>query len=286
MGFNTTNDTLAHQENYGQSYYIGTVTANNDTVGIGRVQAHVEGLFDTDQGEVPYVGPMKDSPFGFGAGAKGPYGVYGMPQVGSTIKIELQNGDEHQGLYSTLITAQSAHPWFNTPSRWGFVDPAGNSLQIDMSTGAWTWTHQSGDSIAYDGSGNVVEVIKGNETQQITGNESRTIGGSETDSITGSSTKTVGGGITFNVTGNAQINCTTFDLNASGAATYKATSHTFNGPIIGSSTIAAAGDITDLTGTGNAQTMGDMRAVYNEHDHLYDDNGHQNTTEPPLPQIP
>jgi hypothetical protein len=266
MGFNSTNDTLANQENYSQGYYIGTVTANNDTVGIGRVQANVPGLFDAEQGEVPYVGPIKDSPFGFGTGAKGPYGVYGMPQIGSTIKVELQNGDEHKGLYSTLITAQSAHPWFNTPSRWGFVDPAGNSLQIDMSTGAWTWTHQSGDSIAYDGSGDVVRVVKGNETDQITGN----------------STKTVGGGLTFNVTGNATINCAEFDLNASGAATYKASEHTFIGPITGSSTIAAAGDITDLTGSGNSKTVGNMRQVYDIHTHSgTDSDGDTFTTNPP-----
>jgi hypothetical protein len=265
MGFNSTNDTLANQENYGQGYYIGTVTANNDTIGIGRVQAHIEGLFDTDQGEVPYVGPMKDSPFGFGKGAKGPYGVYGMPQVGSTIKVELQNGDEHKGLYSTLITAQSAHPWFNTPSRWGFVDPAGNSLQIDMSTGAWTWTHQSGDSIAYDGSGNVVRVVKGNDTDQVTGN----------------STQTIGGGITFNVTGNATINCAAFDLNASGTATYKASAHTFQGPVTTTSTLAAAGSITDETSAGNTKTMADMRQIYDIHDHQYDDG----TTSPPNQQI-
>jgi hypothetical protein len=155
MGFNSAQDTLSNQEKYGQSYYIGTVTANNDTVGIGRIQAHIAGLFDTSQGEVPYVGPLKDSPYGFGTGAKGPYGVYGMPQVGSTIKVELQNGDEHQGLYTTLITAQSAHPWFNTPSRWGFVDPAGNSLQVDFSTGTWTFTHQSGSYASYDAAGDM-----------------------------------------------------------------------------------------------------------------------------------
>jgi hypothetical protein len=278
MGFNSTNDTLQGQEKYGQGYYIGTVTGNNDTVGIGRVQANVPGLFDTDQGEVPYIGPLKDSPFGYGTGANGPYGVYGMPQVGSTIKVELQNGDEHQGLYTTLITAQSAHPWFNTPSRWGFVDPVGNSLQVDMSTGAWTWTHQSGDSIAFDGSGDVVRVVKGNDTDQITGNE--------VDQVQGNSTKTVGGGLTFNVTGNATINCSTFDMTASGTATYTASSHQFNGPIQTSATIAAAGDITDLTGTGNSQTMADMREIYNEHYHVYDDDGHPNDTDPPTPQIP
>lgn len=265
MGFNSTNDTLAHQENYGQGYYIGTVTANNDTIGIGRVQAHIDGLFDTDQGEVPFVGPMKDSPFGFGKGAKGPYGVYGMPQVGSTIKVELQNGDEHKGLYSTLITAQSAHPWFNIPARWGFVDPAGNSLQVDMTSGAWTWTHQSGDSIAYDGSGNVVRVVKGNDTDQITGN----------------STQTISGGLTFNVTGNAAINCADFSVNASGNATYKANTHTFQGPIIGTATIAAAGSITDETSAGNTKTMADMRQIYDIHTHQYDDG----TTSEPNQQI-
>jgi hypothetical protein len=255
MGFNSVNDSFSSQENYGQGYYIGTVTANNDTIGIGRVQAHVGGMFDTDQGEVPYIGPLKDSPYGFGTGANGPYGVYGMPQIGSTIKVELQNGDEHKALYTTLITAQSAHPWFNTPSRWGYVDPAGNSLQVDMSTGAWTWTHQSGDSIAYNGSGNVVRVVKG----------------SETDNITGDSTKTVGGGLTFNVTGNATINCAQFDLNASGAATYKASAHHFVGPVDSNSTISAAGDITDLTGSGNSKTVGNMRQVYDTHTHNYDD---------------
>jgi hypothetical protein len=255
MGFNTANDSFASQENYGGGYYIGTVTANNDTVGIGRVQAHVEGLFDTDLGEVPFVGPIKDSPFGYGSGPKGPYGVYGMPQIGSTIKIELQNGNENQGLYSTLITAQSAHPWFNTPSRWGFVDPAGNSLQIDMSSGTWTWTHQSGDSIAYDGSGNVVRVVKGNDADQITGN----------------STQTIGGGITFNVTGNAQINCASFDLNASGTATYKASVHQFQGPVTTDSTLASAGSITDETSGGNTKTVADMRQVYDIHTHQYDD---------------
>jgi hypothetical protein len=259
MGFHSVNDVIQHAENYGQGYYVGTVTANNDTVGIGRIQASVAGLFDPEQGEVPYIGPLKDSPYGFGTGPKGPYGVYGMPQVGSTIKVELQNGDEHKGLYTTLITAQSAHHWFNTPSRWGYVDPQGNSLQVDMSAGTWTWTHQSGDSIAYDGSGDVVRVVKGSEADQITGN----------------STNTVGGGITFNVTGNATINCQEFNLSARGAANYSASVHNFTGPIDGSSTI------TDMTASGNTQTMANMRQIYDIHTHEYDDG----TTSVPNQQI-
>jgi hypothetical protein len=261
MGFSSVNDTLSSQENYAQGYYLATVTANNDTVGIGRVQAKIPGLFDPDQGEVPYIGPTSFSPYGFGVGDKGPYGVYGTPQVGSDIRVELQKGDENKALYISQITAKSRHPWFNTPSRWGYVDPAGNSLQVDMQSGAWTWTHQSGDTIAYDGSGNVVRVVKG----------------SETDNVSGS--------ITFNVTGDANINCSNFNMHANGTATYTASQHQFNGPIQGSSTIAAAGDITDLTGQGNTKTVGNMRTVYDSHDHNYTDDGNLMVTQKPNQQI-
>lgn len=261
MGFNSTQDSLSNQENYSQGYYLATVTANNDTVGIGRVQAKIPGLFDPEQGEVPFIGPIKCSPFGFGRGPKGPYGVYGTPQVGSTLKVELQNGDENKALYTTQITAQSAHPWFNNPNRWGFVDPGGNSLQIDMQSGAWTWTHQSGDTIAYDGSGNVVRVVKGNETDNVSGS------------------------ITFNVSGNATINCNSFNLNASGDATYKASAHHFVGPIDGSATISAAGDITDLTAQGNTKTVGNMRTIYDSHTHNYTDDGNPMVTQRPNQQI-
>lgn len=269
MGFSSVNDTLGAQEKYGQGYYIGTVTANTDTVGIGRVQASIPGLFDPEQGEVPFIGPLKDSPFGYGVGQKGPYGVYGTPQIGSTVKVELQGGDEHKPLYTTLITAKSAHPWFNSASRWGFVDPQGNSLQVDMQAGTWVWTHQSGDSISYDGSGNVVRVVKASETDQVTQN----------------STKTVGGNLTFNVTGNADINCDSFNLNSSGTATYKASLHQFNGPVQTNSTIAAAGDITDLTGQGNTRTVGNMRTIYDSHDHNYTDDGNLRVTDRPNQQI-
>jgi hypothetical protein len=230
----------------------------------------VMGLFDPNSGEVPYIGPLKDSPYGFGTGAKGPYGVYGFPQIGSVIKVELQNGDQHKPLYTPLLTAPNAHPWFNVPSRWGYVDPAGNSLQVDMEAGSWVWTHQSGDTISYDGAGDVVNVVKGNLTDTVTGNQQSTISGS----------------LTFNVTGAANINCSTLNVHASGTATYTASSHVFNGPITASATISAAEDITDSTASGNGQTMADMRSIYNEHYHVYDDDGHPNDTDPPTPQIP
>ncbi|MGL2861184.1 hypothetical protein ACQKA8_08810, partial [Helicobacter pylori] len=115
--------------------------------------------------------------------------------------------------------------------------------QVDMSAGSWVWTHVSGDSISYDGSGNVVKVVKGNDTSNIQGS------------------------IQFNVSGNTTINTTNFNLNASGTAVYKASTHQFQGPVVTDSTIAAAGDITDETASGNTKTIGDFRRVYDSHIH-------------------
>jgi hypothetical protein len=173
MGLNTVNDSVNHKEDYGQGYYAGTVSVNTDSLGIARVQASVPGLFDPTQGAVPWIGAIKDSPFGFGTGPKGPYGVYGFPQVGSTVMVELQNGDEHKPLYQTLYTQPNAHPWFNVPTRWGFVDPSGNSLQVDMSASTWTFTHSSGDQISFDATGDRVTLIQGNDN--LTVNKALTI---------------------------------------------------------------------------------------------------------------
>ncbi len=279
-GFGTINDSVNHAEDYSQGYYAATVVANTDSLGIARVQANAPGLYDSHAGEVPYIGAIKDSPFGFGSGQNGPYGVYGFPQIGSTIMVELQNGDEHKPLYQTLLTAASAHPWFNVASRWGYVDPVGNSLQVDMTAGTWTWTHQSGDSVVYDGSGNVVRIIKGNETDTISGNVTQTISGSEEHNISG--------GLTFQVTGAANIQCGSFTLNSSGTASYTASVHQFHGPIVASSTVSAGGDITDLVSSSNTQTMGDMRNAYNIHDHNVTNVQGGNDTvvsQPPVPQV-
>ena len=72
---NSVNDSMKHSEDYGDGYYVGIVTNNNDPLGIGRVQANVPGLYDTSKGPVPWIGPIKDSPYGFGVSSTGPFGV-------------------------------------------------------------------------------------------------------------------------------------------------------------------------------------------------------------------
>jgi hypothetical protein len=140
---------LQAHEDYAQGYYLGVVTNVNDPLDLMRIQCKVPGLYDPDLGDVPWCGPIKDSPFGFGSG----YGVYGYPQMGSTVLIELQGGDEHKPLYRTIPTAQDPNGNFSGPNQWGFQDPSGNILVVDMAAGTWKWQHSSGDYVTYDKTG-------------------------------------------------------------------------------------------------------------------------------------
>jgi phage baseplate assembly protein gpV len=260
--FRTTNDFLQGAEKYDQGTYIGVVFANNDPLGIGRVQANVPGLYDTTLGAVPWIGPKKDSPFGYGTGTKGKYGVYGVPQVGSKIIVELQQGDEHKPLYSTFPTAQDANPTFASPTVWGYQDPDGNIMIYNMASHTYTFITAGGYQIQIDASGNRITTVA-NDTENASGNW------------------------TINVAGNAQINADgNVGLKAGGTATYQASSHSFIGPVTASATISAAGDITDDTASGNGQTMADMRTYYNEHYHTVEVEGNEEDTSVPIPQIP
>ncbi len=240
--FHPANEQMQAHEKYDQGYYLGTVTANNDPLNGMRIKADVPGLFDTSLGDVPWIGPLKDSPFGFGKG----YGTYGVPQVGSTVVIELQGGDEHRPLYRTLPTVPNANPMFAGANVWGFEDPAGNIVIYNLQTKTYAFITASGARVDIDGSGN--------RTTQVA-NDTENASGSWTVNVSGNATIKAGG---------------TIDIEAGGTATYKAASHVFQGPVTGDSTIAAAGDISDNT-AGGGGTMRNMREVYDTHTHDYDD---------------
>lgn len=266
MAIKAHNETINSREDYGQGYYAGTVTANADPKGLGMVQVTVPGLFDTQNGAVPWVGALKDSPFGFGTGPNGQYGVYGSPQVGSVVKIELQGGDPHRPLYTTLYTAPNANTQFASPTVWGYKDPDGNVMIYDMAAHTYLFTTRTGASIEIDATGKRITTVNG---------DLETSNGNWQVNVTGNA------GIT--ASGSATIQAATVNVTASGNATYTAALHTFNGPIVTDSTIAAALDITDSTSLGNTQTMANMRQFYDTHQHYYDDDAE---TSVPIQQIP
>lgn len=250
--FQAANDLLAAHEDY-SGYFLGTVTENKDPLNLMRIKVSIPGLFDPAQGDVPWVGAIKDSPFGFGAG----FGTYGCPQIGSTVVVEFQKGDPHKALYQTLPTALCPIPLFNSPDVWGFKDPIGNYQIYNLKTKTYTFFLSSGARIDVDGSGNRTTTVS-NDTENCSN-------------------------WTVNVSGNANIN-------VNGTASYTASQHNFRGPVVMDqtlqvgSTVAAGGSITDETSLGNSRTVSDMRRFFDEHQHHYfNDSGDQLTSTPTNP---
>lgn len=164
MSMNSVNDRLAEAESdlkY-DGYTIGFVTENADPEGLGRIKIKIPNLLDTDQGPVPWCLPTRKSPFGQGPG----YGVYGSPKVGSPVRISFQGGDPQYPVYEAdEYLKANANPKFKEPDTWGYKDPAGNELFVNMTTGAWEFTHQSGLTLKYDGDGNLVQHVPKDNTQ-------------------------------------------------------------------------------------------------------------------------
>lgn len=70
---------------------------------------------------------------------------------------------------------------------------------------------------------------------------------------------------------------------STGEINMKGTKVILDAPVETTSTIIAAGDITDNTGSGNAQTMASMRVTYNGHTHKA--NGEYSNTNEPNQQV-
>ncbi len=212
MSMNSVNDRLAEASADAQDtgYILGTVVENEDPAGLGRIKASVPNLFDPAQGELPWIGPHKKSPFGVGSG----YGVYGSPAIGSQVRIKFQDGDPHYGLYEAdEYSKANANAKFKSPKTWGFKDPSGNELFVNMEDQAWEFTHSSGLSLKYDADGNMKlhvpkdleETILGNKITNVTGNITENIDGDQTYGVDGDLTETVSGKYSFTVTGNIDI---------------------------------------------------------------------------------
>lgn len=194
---NSVNDRLTDAEDdlrY-DGYIIGYVSENVDPDGINRVKVKIANVLDVDQGPIPWCLPTRKSPFGQGLG----YGVYGSPKIGSPVRVTFQNGDPHYPVYeSDEYLKAHANPKFKDPETWGYKDWGGSELFVNMQTGAWEFTHQSGTTLKYDGQGNMnLHVIKDSTT---------TIDGNEVVEVKQDSTKTIQGSLNFTVQGDATVN--------------------------------------------------------------------------------
>ena len=133
-------------------WYLGEVIDINDPLNANRVKARVPGLYDSDAGDVPWIGPMKYSPFGTGPN----FGFYGAAQVGSKITVVLQEGNPHYPCYIGSVLVPTDIPAeFKDPNVWGFQDPKGNKLIVNMQTGEFKFVHSSGATLVFAANGEV-----------------------------------------------------------------------------------------------------------------------------------
>ena len=93
MSFNPLNSQLPKQQT--GILFLGTVVNNNDPLGLDRVQCSVPQLYDPQLGDVPWCMPIKSWWTGQGNG----FGYFGVPPVGSTVLIELQDNDANFPVY-------------------------------------------------------------------------------------------------------------------------------------------------------------------------------------------
>jgi hypothetical protein len=175
---NSANDRIdeAQSDATDEGYIIGTVVDNNDPIGIGRVKVSIPNLFEPGQSAVAWVGAHKQSPFGFGPN----FGTYGSPQVGSQVRVKFQEGNAHYGLAEAdEYKASIANPKFKDPKTWGFKDPKQNELWVNLTTGAWEFTHNSGLYLKYDSLGNSNEFVPMTKTITVDGDMTTNVAGTD-----------------------------------------------------------------------------------------------------------
>lgn len=234
MTMNSLNDRIAEatEDAADSGYILGTVVDNNDPLGLGRVKVSIPNLFDLAHGEIPWIGAHKKSPFGIGPG----YGVYGSPAVGSQVKVKLQDGDAHYGIAEAdEYSKANANPKFKDPKTWGFKDPSGNELFVNMDTQDWQFTSSGGITIQKD--------IDGNLKVHVPGNSETTVLGDSTTTVQGDLNTTVHGNINTTITGNQN---TVFDGSADTTVEGDATVATEN------LTITVTGNL-NVIASGSAQ---------------------------------
>lgn len=208
MGFASTNEKVdqAGQDSGDKGYMIGTVVENEDPEGLNRIKVKIPNFWDPGQGELPWVGPHPYSPFGIGQD----FGTYGAPAIGAQVKVLLQDGDSNYGFYeASLYSKANANAKFKSPKTWGFKDPSGNELFVDMEHEDWQFTHSSGTTIFHDKDGNLtVHVVK----DQLT-----TVDGKVDTKVTDTVKLDAGGNITIITAGNCDLTASgNVDVTASG----------------------------------------------------------------------
>lgn len=149
MSFSKLNETIQDFAPPINQFFLGTVVENNDPQGLDRIKVSIPELFNPEVNELPWCLPLKHPIFGQGAN----YGIYGVPAINSKVIVLFQKNDLNFPVYiSAVLIAgnKSQDLGFNSPQQYGFIDPSGNKLHVDMETQTWAFTHSSGANVVID----------------------------------------------------------------------------------------------------------------------------------------
>lgn len=149
--------------------FIGEVVDNADPMKLERVRVRVPDVFDGVPDEMlPWAIPKVLHALGHGGGAHSCH----VPVMGSLVYIEFQNGDPHFPKYvGSPVTPAGRNAVFDTnyPNRYGFADPTGNIVYVDMKSGDIDLLHFSGTKFHVDAGGNVTGTAVGSYSQHAAG---------------------------------------------------------------------------------------------------------------------
>jgi hypothetical protein len=137
--------------------YRGSVLDTNDPLKLGRIKVNVFGLFDTiAAANLPWAVPMQ--PVGSGAGAG--YGIFSVPEVGSTVFVMFEGGDVYQPVYIGSapdgVHGLPSEKNTNYPNRRIIKTKAGIVVYIDDTDQKIRITHPTGKYVEMNISGDVI----------------------------------------------------------------------------------------------------------------------------------
>lgn len=170
MSFDNLNKDLSKP--LGLRLFQGIVIDNNDPLGLDRVKCSVPELYNPDIGPIPWIVPIKASMFGQGSG----YGSFGVPPVGSTAVIALQENDANYPVYlGYFVSMENKNS--NSPGVHVLVDKSGSALTVDTNSNELTYKHVSGVTVNMK-DGNLSITANGNNSIDIKGNVDYNVNGS------------------------------------------------------------------------------------------------------------
>ena len=135
----------------------GVVEKNDDPKQTGRVKVAIQGLWDgIELDKRPWVYPQYPAQLG---ATEGHISAFMVPRIGSQVVVTFPYDDVYfpfyVGHWDTEKTKAFQSYDENYPDVYGFTDPTGNKVKVNMATNVIVLTHSSGTKITVGADGGI-----------------------------------------------------------------------------------------------------------------------------------